>query len=485
MRVNFGEWLPDQPGVAGALVEAKNVIPQQVGYGPLPTPSEWSSAASENLNAVVAAAAPNEAVTVFAGGDTKLFKLGTNLALTDVSKSGGYTTPTNQKWRFSQFGNKVIAANGGDRLQGYLMGTSTLFSDLGAAAPKSRYVTTVRDFVVAGFNNGSTIYPNRVEWCALGDETSWTPSATTQADYQDIPDGGHVKGLTGGEFGIVFLDRAIVRMSYVGSPLVFQFDTISRGLGCMEPNSVIQYVGSSFFLSDDGFYVTNGQEVKSISVEKVDRWFFNTVDISQLSSMSAAVDPLKNLVIWCFKTVNQTTALLIYNFNLSKWSWGEANVSTIASSTAISATSSSGLTLEQLDAFGSLDALPASLDSFGYTVTSTANSLTGTIGAKIAAFQGLPLTANIVTPDLSLNDNPSVVTLIKPVIDTGSCSVQINSRRRLNQQTDFTGSTYTANSDNRIGLRSSGTYHRLKTIPSGVWTSAVGLDVTIVPQGLR
>jgi hypothetical protein len=483
MRVNFGEWLPDQPGVAGALVEALNVIPQQVGYGPLSAPSEWSNAASESLNQVVSATSTDESNTVFAGGETKLFKLGTNRNLTDVSKAGGYTTPSDQKWRFAQFGNRLIAANGGDRLQGWLLGTSTAFADLGAAAPKSRYVTTVRDFVVAGFNNGTTVYPNRVEWCALGDETSWTPSATTQADYQDIPDGGHVKGLTGGEFGLVFMDRAVVRMSYVGSPLVFQFDTISRGLGCMEAGSVVQYAGSSFFLSDDGFYVCNGQTVQSISVEKIDRWFFNTVDISQLSTMSAAVDPLKNLVIWAFKTVDQTTALLIYNFNLSKWSHAEVTLDSIASSTAITTSSSSGLTLEQLDAYGSIDTLPASLDSFGYTVTS--NLLTGTIGTKIAAFSGSNLTASIITPDLSMNDMPSVVTLVRPVIDSGSCSVQINSRKRLNQQTDFTGSTYSSNSDNRIGLRSAGTYHRLNVIPSGVWTSAVGLDVTVVPQGMR
>lgn len=483
MRINFGEWLPDQPGVAGALVDAKNVIPQQVGYGPLSSPSEWSNAASESLNQVVSATSADEAVTVFAGGDTKLFKLGTNLNLTDVSQSGGYTTPSDQKWRFAQFGNRLIAANGGDRLQGWLLGTSTAFADLGAAAPRSRYVTTVRDFVVAGFNNGTSVYPNRVEWCALGDETSWTPSATTQADYQDIPDGGHVKGLTGGEFGLVFMDRAVVRMSYIGSPLVFQFDTISRGLGCMEAGSIVQYAGSSFFLSDDGFYVCNGQTVQSISVEKIDRWFFNTVDITQLSTMSAAVDPLKNLVIWAFKTVDQTTALLIYNFNLSKWSHAEVTIDSIASSTAITTSSPSGLTLEQLDAYGSIDTLPASLDSFGYTVIS--NLLTGTIGTKIAAFSGSNLTASIITPDLSMNDMPSVVTLVRPVIDSGSCSVQINSRKRLNQQTDFTGSTYSSNTDNRIGLRSAGTYHRLNVIPSGVWTSAVGLDVTVVPQGMR
>lgn len=93
-----------------------------------------------------------------------------------------------------------------------------------------------------------------MQWSALGDESSWTASATTQADFQDIPDGGSVVGLSGGEFGLVFLDRSIHRMAYVGTPLIFQFDNISRNLGCYEANSIIQYAGTTFFLSDDGFY---------------------------------------------------------------------------------------------------------------------------------------------------------------------------------------------------------------------------------------
>ena len=110
MRVNFGEWLPDQPGVAGALVDAKNVIPQQVGYGPLPAPAEWSNAAAETLNSVVAASAPSEAVTVFAGGSTKLFKLETNLSLSNVSKAGNYVTPSGRKVNTS-FKKRLEALN--------------------------------------------------------------------------------------------------------------------------------------------------------------------------------------------------------------------------------------------------------------------------------------------------------------------------------------------------------------------------------------
>ena len=160
-----------------------------------------------------------------------------------------YVTPSLQRWRFTQFGNVLIAANGGNRLQGFNVNNASNFSDLAADAPQSRYITIVRDFVVSGYVNESTIRANRVQWSALGDETSWTNSATTQADFQDIPDGGAVVGITGGEFGLVFMDRSIHRMTYVGSPLVFQFDNISRNQGCYEANSIIQYGGTSLFRS--------------------------------------------------------------------------------------------------------------------------------------------------------------------------------------------------------------------------------------------
>ena len=48
-RITFGEWLPDQPGMAGALQAAYNVYPQQVGYGPIPSLSDYSDATRRTL----------------------------------------------------------------------------------------------------------------------------------------------------------------------------------------------------------------------------------------------------------------------------------------------------------------------------------------------------------------------------------------------------------------------------------------------------
>ena len=74
-RINFGEWTPDQPGISNGLRRAENVYSKLIGYGAIPSVVDYSLAASENLNNVVAGKTTVGATLVFAGGSTKLFKL--------------------------------------------------------------------------------------------------------------------------------------------------------------------------------------------------------------------------------------------------------------------------------------------------------------------------------------------------------------------------------------------------------------------------
>lgn len=478
-RITFGEWLPDQPSVTGALMKADNVYSRAIGYGGVPSAVDYTQAASEPLNNVVAGKNPDGSTTIFAGSQTNLYKLDSaDMSLDDVS-GATYATPVDQRWRFTQFGNRVIAANGHDKLQGWLLGTSTAWANLAADAPEARYVTVVRDFVVSG--HIGTDYPFRVKWSGINNETSWTDSATTQSDYQEIPDGGSIVGVTGGEFGLILMDRSIYRMTYVGSPLVFQFDNISRNLGCYEANSVIQYQGLTFFLADDGFYACDGQTVASIGGEKVDRFFFSDVDEEYLFNMSAAIDPIKNLVIWAYPAKGQggnVNKLLIYNFQTKKWSSGGTDVDRVASS------SSPSTTLEGLDVISSsIDALGTSLDSRIWLGGKLL--FAGVRGNKVVTFTGANSTATIQTGELSLENRKTAITLVQPIVDNGSCDVAVFSRDLLTTQVVF-GSATSADSENRVSVRSMGRYHRLQFNPTGAnWDSIIGADVEIVPMGGR
>lgn len=469
-RIAFTEWLPDQPTTTGALLEANNVYPLTVGYAPFPLSADYSSAASEDLNNVTAA--KFELTTqLFAGGNTKLFKFNAGtLALDDVSKSGGYSSAS--RWSFVQFGNSVLAANNVNKIQSWTIGSSTNFADVSVDAPIPKFITVVRDFVVAANISGT---PNKLQWSDINDETDWTSGGASQADYQIIAEGGNITGVTGGEFGLVLLERAIVRMSYIGSPLFFQFDTISRNLGCSTAGSVTQYGAMTYFLADDGFYACDGTQLYNIGNDKVDEYFYENMAIAQQETISAAVDPVRNIVVWNFPNTNGGRSLLIYNWLVKKWSTADTSLEYIVS------LATSNVTLEGLDVYGSLEAVPASLDDRAWAGGKFLFG--GADGAKIATFTGLNSTASLTVGELEFGYN-SVVTLARPQIDNGSASVAIASRRELDDAITYS-TAVASSSEGRVSLRSYGRYHRLKVTPSGTWLHAIGVDVDYTQNGGR
>jgi hypothetical protein len=532
-RIQFKDWLPDQPSILDAVSEANNVVPLAIGYGSLKSAVNYSGAATENLTNCFAAKV-NADVSVFAGGSTKLFKVSsTDLTMEDVSKAGGYTGIN--KWQFAQFGNYALASNGSEKIQYFDLNTSTDFADLAAAAPVAKYITVVRDFVV-GANIGAGTNPSRVNWSDINDPTDWTAGGASQSDFQELPDGGDITGIAGGEFGIVFLEKAIVRMSYVGSPLFFQFDTISRNVGCVEGGSITQYGGITYFLSDDGFYSCNGQQLTGIGSEKVDRYFYNNANIGDLDSISAAVDPERNLVFWNYTTISGDRALIIYNFETQKWSEADTDVN------YLSTLATTGTTLDAIDTAYNVTAgsfvvgksytirsvgttnytlIGAVANTVGVLFTATGvgsgtgvaidmaasaaalktiDTLTTTLDdrlyaggkflfggvrdTKIITFTGLPVTATVTTNDLEYNYN-SVLTLIRPSVDNGSANVSVASRRMLDDTLTYS-TAISASQENRCAVRSAGRYHRVSLTPTGVnWHSVIGLDLDYTEQGTR
>ena len=470
-KILFGEWLPDQPGVTGAVTDAKNCYPVANGYAPIKSEADYSDAAGATL-LITFAGKFGGASTLFAASTTQIYKFDSSDASLDAATTTGYTAV--EGWDVTQFGAKMILANGQDKLQAWTLNSSTNFADLAAAAPIAKFVTVVRDFVVAA-NDG--IDTSKVYWSDINDETDWTPSAASQADSQILPDGGDITGLAGGEYGLVFLERAIYRMSYAGSPFFFQFDAISRSLGCISNGSIAQYGNLTYFLADDGFYVCDGQSTKNIGTEKVNRWFFDNAIPNEISTgMSATVDPINKLVIWKFNNTFGGKFLLMYSIDLNKWSYAETTATSIAYVLTPSAT------LEQVDNYNtSIDALDIPLDSRVFAGGQLL--FAGVSGQKIISFSGQPKTAIISTGDIDIGR--STVMLAKPIVDKGTASIAVSSRDNLAEQVEF-GSDVAADAENRVSLRSNGEYHRLRLTPSGSnWETAVGLEFDVVKQGNR
>lgn len=482
-EIMFGPYEPDVASVGTPKTSfVNNVFPRSDGYGPIPAVVAFTQALTGTCRGVTGAVQSDNSSAVFAGNDTRLFKLdATTRAWDDVSRAALYNVSAKELWDFAQFGNDVIATTSNNNVQRYTLGTSALFADLAGSPPQARRCFVVGDFLVlAGLTNN----PNRVQWSDINNITVWTPG-TGLSDFQDFPDGGFVQGGSGGEYGLIFQDRAIRRMIFSGHPDIFQFQRISDDRGVLMRYSICKSGGTTFFLSNDGYYkIDRGGGMVPIGSSRVNRTVLADADLTDPRFMIGLSDPLSQRVIWFYKSIgngnsNLLDKAIIYDWAFDKWSKAEFS--------AINATGiiPLGVTLESLDAVGNLDALPFSLDSYTSTFSSAPAVMlsNGTLGFM----NGSAMEATLDTPEGSIGNGE--LTLIRgaaPIGDASAAQVSMKYRDRLIDPILATTETVIGTrgyAEQRVTARFNTARVR---IPSGsTWTFARGVDVDARKAGGR
>jgi hypothetical protein len=483
MIIEFGEYLPDLPDFNNpGATEAKNVIPDGVSYKEMPSLTVYSDALNDTCRGAIAGRNASSGDSAnFAGDETKLYLLA-SAAWSDVSKSGGYNLAEGENWSFTQFGNRILATNINDPIQSYSIGTSSVFADLAATAPQARYITALRNFVLVGNTfDGDGSVPNRIRWCAFGDPTSWTVSASTQSDFQDLDArNGWVKQVSGGEYGVVFQEKAISRVNYTGSPVVFQIDTVEENRGTQASNSVIKVGNFHFYLGLDGFYVFDGNQSISIGENKVDKTFFADLDTTYMQNIFAGVDYTKKIVLWAYPGAGNSDGrpnkILLYNYAqnaMKRWSYAEFDIEYLFSSL------SEGYTLDGLDSLSSsIDTLSFSLDSRIYTGNNLLLSAFDS-SHRLCNFTGSALTALIETQEAQISPGQRTNLMrLRPLIDGSSATitVQIGTRNSLTESVTW-GNAISPDSIGEVQLRSNARYHRARINISSGFDHAQGIEI--------
>lgn len=501
MILEFPEFLPDLPALNNpGMTLVKNAIPGGASYKSFPQYTAYSNALNAYCRGAFSAREPQVGTTFnFAGTATKLYGLGlTSLGVyDDISKVGGYSLAAEENWAFTQYGDTVIAVSINAPTQKFQMGVDTRFADL-SGAPQARYCTTVRDdfLVLANTYDAVDGYrPQRVRWAGIGTTTSWTVSSTTQADYQDLNGGnGWIMNILGGQYGVIFQEKAITRMDYIGSPEIFQFNTIEINQGTKYPRSCIRVGDLSFFIGLDGFRVFDGNQSIQIGADKVDAFFFDDLDTTYDYLIASAVDYKNHLVMWAYPSQAVGGAInsriLMYNYapNATKrWSYADINTELIY--TALS----EGYTLDELDQWqidhkdaGSSTASAVNLDRLPYSLDSRVwvgnNIELGFINSdhKLAlASTSAALTAVLETAEAQITDGQKTdVLLIRPAISgsTASTTVQIGTRNLQSESVTW-GSAITVDSDGNFQARSNARFHRMRVNISSNFTHAIGVEV--------
>ena len=481
----FGEYRPDTSDYLGtATRNINNVIPRGDGYGPFPDFAILSQALPAACRGAFYALKSDGSVAIFAGTVNRLYLAdNTDYSWDDVSKGTlAYSDlSSDAHWQFAQFGNLVFATQKNAVLQVFNLSSSTEFDDTAGSPPQAAYISVVGRFLVL---SGLLSNPFRIHWSGLNDTTEWT-AGVDSSDFQDFPDGGIVRGVAGGEFGTIFQDQAIRRMSYIpGSPLIFQIERVTEGLGLFAPYSIVRAGSLIFFHSAQGFFkIAPGGLPEQIGRERVDRTFFDDLDKTELRMFIGCSDPRSTRAFWAYKSTSGTTGLydkiIGYDYALDRL------FPISMTGEYLLGMSQPGITLESLDDLSaSIDALAATLDSFAVST----QPLIAQFGSThcLGFFSGANLEATLETPEQGTDGRRIFVSGFRPVVDASTVYGSASYRETVSDTPTSLPEIAKNSRTGRCDMRRSTRYSRMKVrIPaSEQWTYAAGVEPDIRQEGL-
>ena len=467
VRALLGEWKPDLPPfLSDSLTIARNTYASANGYKPVSAPSQIASPLTGGFKGGGSFVATDGTARLIAGDTTDLYTLTGGVW---TSLLGSLSVPT--FWQFAQFGNDVIAVNGGGPVSVDLSANTA--AALAGSPPTADLVAITGDFVVLGRTDGNVI---EVSWSGQGDAEEWGGSGFSGS--QPLYTGGKIMGLAGGEAVLILQRFGMTRMTFNGSQdNPFQFDTISTNYGCAAEKSVAQAGDLVFCWSDRGFIQIQAGGITPIGSEKVDRTFRETYSLPDMANMWSCVDPERTLVLWVMPG-----RVWCYNWALGKWTDWEIPV------TAAFASFSESVTLEELGAlYGTVDDVPGMTDDPLWQGGDPRLTIVGYDGA-FSVLGGDNLEATFGLPNLEpAQGRTARVRTARPLTDAieGITLTLYYSQRLGNFPT---GVIYTELRDNGdMPVRVAGRYIRpeIKHAAGSAWTYGQGLELEFEGGGRR
>ncbi|MCJ2127351.1 hypothetical protein [Methylobacterium sp. E-045] len=491
-RVALAAFAPDIASTdANVSAVATNTVPRADGWGPFASPSPISVPLPADCLGAIAINSPAYGFPIyFAGTRTKLYRY--NLGSTgwdDVSKVGAtYSVPPGDYWSFAVYGGRLLATTLGTSVQVIDIDTGKKFRDLGGNPPRARHIGVVGEFVVLA---GLASDPNAVDWSDLGDIEFWQPGVGGghTSDLQIFPDGGAVTGFAGGEFGIVFQERAIRRMVFSpGSAEVFGFDVYEENRGAIAPWSLTKVGPRVFFMDRDGFFMFQGGTSVPIGVGRVNRFFAGRVNPTQVASVVAIRDATGPRVLFAYRSLTADVAdptlldeVLLYDWLLDRWSFVRMPVrfGLTAATPAVS-----------------IDNIPGSLDDPGQKSLDDPSYAGGapslgiiTGDNRLALLTGPALEATFETAEAMIfRPYRAYVDGIRLDSDADDWRVSVAGRESTAQSALVVFKPETRPTVERVApCRSSARYHRARIrIPAGTaWSFATGIEPQARREGMR
>lgn len=503
--LRLGEAFPDLPARDNpGLVRAEGCLPgSPLHYKPWPTLDVTTNALDGRALGALGGLSNSGAAFSFAGDATKLYRL-TDLTYADVSRTvgGAYTISGTNKWQFGIYRNHMIATNLDDDVQIFTMGTDTNFRAMGTNTPKAKFFAVWRDFPVLGHTDDATDgeIAFRVWWGPPGNpEGDWTPNTDTRVGRRTLERAHQVMGLVSGDRGLVLTKKSIYVSTFVGGQIIWQLDETIKDKGCVASGSVASDLRRTFFLAEDGWYVTDGFEIRNIGHLKFNESFLKDAKADCYPEMRAMVDPERTLLLVAYVAQDAPSdipnRIMAYDWELERVTFIDETVEEFLQSLT------PGKTLEQVSSlFATLESITPSLDDRFWAGGAVVNGAfdaahkSGTFGGPFAEayFETGEAQLGQLSPEegkvAGSGGSRTFLAGARPIADAATINVRVGARGIDGPLETAAVWTDYETPESRTGyapFRSDAWFHRLAMqLPAGqVWTAAQGFDIDAEPSG--
>jgi len=255
--------------------------------------------------------------------DTAIISVGVNctvdqvaftLALDDIRAVLEYTGTVNNKFFTTVLNDTYISVNGIDPIYKY----TTADSMTALAGSPPAYAKTICTFQSRILIGGEKDNPLRIRWSSAGTIETWSGGTSGWIDLDDTVDFvSHIKLL--GSACIVYKERTIWEMTYIGGTAVFKPVLRINNQGTPAPSTIVDHGAEHILYSNSSIVTFDGTVCTSIA-KNIFPLLFRTgekiIALDTIEQANAFYDQELQIYLLCFPA---ESLLMKYNFTTSSW----------------------------------------------------------------------------------------------------------------------------------------------------------------------
>lgn len=443
--------------------------------------------------------------TLVVGSLNKLYRYNGS-TLSNVTKTSDATNYSNSpRWQGVQIGTAMLMNNGSDVPQ-YMLPSGSRFADL-PNWPSQLITNCLKPFnsflVMSGYEVGSSKYPYTVRWSDEYDPTSvpgsYDITSTTNLSGETTLSGKNgelIDQLALNGSNIIYAERGVFAMSFIGAPLVFSFREIFEDDGILNRGAVASFFGRHLVVGQNDIYVHDGNTKQSIVDKRVRRRFFN--QMADTRSVFCQTVPDRSEVWICYADDDAADSqsankALVYNWaqnaftfidlpgvralavadNMDTGGSWDVSPGTWAASTDYWSNSSASVNSNNIKVFGA---------DYANSKVTQHNATNGFAGSAIECFvEASKIDLDTITGSAT-NTIKQIMCIMPQIEGSGSIDISVGVSDAPQQGVAWQSkSTYNIESDHKIDVRASGRYLALRfesESAADTWR-ITGLDIDI------